>query len=135
MTLAAAELQAAIHARLAGDATLATLLGGAKIYDFAPASVAFPYVTFGRTTVYDWSTASEKGTEQILSLNAWSKGQGKKEVLAIVDRLAVLLDDAALTLAGHRLVLLRLEQTEARFDEDIAVHHGLMRFRALTEPN
>jgi hypothetical protein len=44
------------------------------------------------------------------------------------------LHDAALTLDEHHLVNLRLEFSEARYDEDLSVYHGLLRFRAVTEP-
>jgi hypothetical protein len=29
---------------------------------------------------------------------------------------------------------MRLEFAEERYDEDLSVHHGLLRFRAVTEP-
>ena len=51
----AVELQKAVFEALAGDAALAALIG-TRIFDHAPANVAFPYVTFGRTSIYDWST-------------------------------------------------------------------------------
>ena len=81
----------------------------------------------------DWSTATEDGSEQIVTLHVWSKGQGKKEMLDIMETVRGLIDDAALALTGHHLVSIRLQAAETRFDEDLAVHHGLMRFRALTE--
>ena len=133
MTQAATELQKAIFAALAGDSALAALLGGNKIHDHAPAHVAFPYVTFGRTSVFDWSTGTESGDEHLFTLHIWSKAQGKKETLAIMERVKALLHEAPLNLTGYHLVSLRLEFSEARFDEDVSVHHGLMRFRALTE--
>ena len=133
MTSPLAELQRAVFARLAGDAGLTALLGGAKIHDHAPAHVAFPYVTFGRLSVFDWSTATEGGSEQIFTLHVWSKGQGKKETLAIMEAVRALIDDAGLTLTGHHLVLIRLDSVETRYDDEQAVHHGLMRFRALSE--
>lgn len=130
---AASEFQTAVFTLLEGDSALAGLLGSGKIYDQTPAHVAFPYVTFGRTSSFDWDTATERGTEQIFTLHAWSKRQGKKEVLAIMARIAALLDDATLALATHHLVALRLEASDTRFDDDQAVHHGAMRFRALIE--
>jgi hypothetical protein len=134
MTAPAAEVQKAIHAALAGDAALVALLGEARVHDHAPPDVAFPYVTFGRTSVYDWSTGTESGTEQLLTLHVWSKGKGKKEVHALMDAISTRLNDAALALEGHDLVNLRLEFSEILFDEDQSVHHGLLRFRAVTEP-
>jgi hypothetical protein len=44
-----------------------------------------------------------------------------------------LLDDQPLALEGHALVSMRREFAEVRYDEDLAVHHGLVRFRALIE--
>src|SRR5690606_14607960 len=109
-----------------------TLLGGAKVFDQAPANVRFPYVTFGMTGIYDWSTASESGAEQLFTLHVWSKAQGKKEALEIMEAIRARLDQP-LSLEAHRLVALRLDYSEARFDEDLLIHHGLLRFRAIIE--
>lgn len=133
MTAPAAELQKAIFAALADDAALVALLGGARIFDRAPSNVAFPYITFGRTSIYDWSTGTETGTEQLFTLHVWSKAKGKKETLDIMELARARLDDASLTLEGHHLVNLRLEFAEARHDDNLSVHHGLLRFRAVTE--
>lgn len=134
MSLAAAELQKAIFAALGGNAALAALLGGQRIYDHAPANVPFPYVTFGQTSIFDWSTGTESGTEQLFTLHVWSKAKGKKEALEIMEVARAELDSAELSLGGDQhLVNLRLEFAEARYNEDLAVHHGLLRFRAVTE--
>lgn len=134
MTAPAAELQKAVFAALRGNAALVTLLGGPKIYDQAPANVDFPYLTFGRTSVYDWSTDTESGTEQLFSVHVWSKSQGKREALEIMEAVRGLLDDATLNLGTQHLVSMRLEFSEARFDDRLSVQHGLLRFRAVTEP-
>ena len=133
MTAPAAELQKAIFAALNTDAALIGLLGGNRIFDHAPANVGFPYVTFGKTSVYDWSTGTEKGSEHLFTLHVWSKAKGKKEVLDLMEAARARLDDASLALDAHHLVALRLEFAEARFDDDLSVHHGLLRFRALVE--
>ena len=90
----------AIFETLKGEAALTALLGSAKIYDHAPANVSFPYITFGRTSIYDWSTGTEIGTEQLFTLHVWSKAKGKKETLDIMEiakehlpRVAALLND------------------------------------------
>ena len=133
MTAPAAELQKAVFSALTADAALTALLGGQKIFDQAPANAAFPYLTFGRTSIFDWSTGTESGSEQLFTIHVWSKAKGKKETLEIMEAARARLDDAALALAGHHLVNLRLEFAEARYDEDLSVHHGLLRFRAVTE--
>jgi hypothetical protein len=133
MTSPAAELQKAVFAALANDVALLGALGGAKIYDDAPAHAGFPYITFGLTSVYDWSTSTETGTEQLFTLHVWSKAHGKAEALKIMEAARAVLDDAALTLDGHHLVSLRFDFADVRFEDDLIVYHGLLRFRALTE--
>lgn len=131
--IAANELQKAIFDTLKGDAGLIGLLGGAKIYDRAPANVVFPYITFGRTSIYDWSTGTESGTEQLITLHIWSKAKGKKETLDIMERAKALLHDQPLAFETQALVNCRLEFAEARHDDDLDVYHGLLRFRAVSE--
>ena len=133
MTAAAADLQKALFEALKGDAALISALGGAKLFDHAPASVAFPYITFGRTSVYDWSTCTESGTEQLFTLHVWSKARGKAETLAIMEIVRQRLGGGALALDGRHLVNLTFEFAEARFDEDLSVYHGLLRYRAVME--
>ncbi len=133
MTAAAADLQKALFEALNGDAALAAMLGGAKIFDHAPANVAFPYVSFGRTSVYDWSTSTESGTEQLFTLHIWSKARGKREALAIMEIVRARLDGGPLVLDRNLLVNMTLEFVEVRYDEDLSVYHGLLRFRAVTE--
>lgn len=134
MTAATTELQAAVFAALSADLLLTGLLGGTKVFDHTPANTAFPYITFGRTSIYDWSTGTEDGAEQLFTLHVWSKARGKSEALAIMERARVILHDVPLELAEHHLVNLRLEFSDVRLDEDIDVYHGLLRFRAVTEP-
>lgn len=134
MTSPAVDLQRAIHARLTADAGLVAKLGGQKVFDASPPNAAFPYVSFGRTSLYDWSTGTEIGTEQLLTIHVWSKAKGKTETLEIMETIRQLLDVAPQLLDDHALVNLTLEFAEARYDEDLSVHHGLLRFRAVTEP-
>jgi hypothetical protein len=133
MTAAAADLQKALFEALKGDAALVAVLGGGKVFDHAPANVAFPYITFGRTSVYDWSTDTESGTEQLFTLHVWSKARGKGEALGIMEIVMRRLGTGALALDRHHLVNLTLEFAEARYDEDLSVHHGLLRYRAVME--
>lgn len=127
-------LQQAIFGNLTSDATLVSLLGDARVWDAVPTRAEFPYITFAQTTERDWSTGSEDGAEHVVSLHVWSRGAGRKEALAIMERLKALLHDAALTLTGHRLVNLRHEGSEVRRDPDGETYHGIVRLRAVTEP-
>ena len=135
MAAPAAELQKAIFAALGADTRLIATLGGARVYEMLPPkNVASPYVTFGRTSVYDWTTGSEKDDEQLLTLHVWSKAKGDAETLEIMEIMRARLADSLLPLEGRMPVRLKLEFNQARFDDDLAVHHGLLRFRAVAEP-
>ena len=133
MTAPAAELQKAIFTTLAADAPLIAAMGGSRIFEHAPANVAFPYITFGRTSIYDWSTGTESGTEQLFTLHVWSKAKGKQEAQGIMELARARLHDQPLALDSHALVNCRLEFAEVRYDDDLVVYHGLLRFRAVVE--
>lgn len=130
---AAADLHKVLFDRLKGDTLLTSALGGAKIFDQEPANVIFPYLTVGRTGVYDWSTATESGSEQLITLHVWSKAKGRHETQAIMRLIRQRLDAGLLALGTHHLIKLRFEFSEIRHDDDLAVHHGLVRYRAVIE--
>jgi hypothetical protein len=127
-------LQQAIFATLSADAALLALLGGQRVWDDVPTRADFPYVTFAQTSERDWSTGSEDGLEHVVTLHVWSRGGGRKEAHLIMGAVRAALHDAALELAGYRLVSLRHEFSEARRDADGETTHGIVRLRALTEP-
>lgn len=130
---AAADLHKTLFDLLKSDTPLTTALGGAKIFDQAPADVVFPYLTYGHTNVYDWSTASESGLEQLFTFHIWSKTKGKQEAQAIMRLIRHRLDAGSLALGSHNLVTPRFEFAEILYDDDFAVHHGLVRYRAVIE--
>ncbi|WP_062016491.1 DUF3168 domain-containing protein [Aureimonas sp. AU4] len=134
MMQASAELQTTIVSALMGDPALTAMLGGPKVFDRQPERAAFPYLTLGRTAVVDWSTGSEDGSEHILTLHVWGRGGSKQETYAIMDKVTNRLHDATLPMDGHRLVNLRLQFAEARQEPDSPAYHGILRFRAVTEP-
>jgi hypothetical protein len=134
MSSPAWELQKAIYTKLVTDAPLLALLGGARIYDDVPRGAAFPYVAFGPSTTRDWSTGTEPGGEHAVTLRVWSKSGGEKEVHLVLEAIRAALHDASLTLAGHRLVSLRHELSDAARASDGEIYAGVARFRAVTEP-
>lgn len=129
-------LRAAIRTRLVADAALTALLGGQRVYDETPRAATTPYVSFGPAEATDWRSgaAAGPGARHALSLVAWSQEGGDSEALAVVARMAALLDDAALTLADHRLVLLRVTAQEAGRPDISGLRRTVLRLAALTEP-
>ena len=127
-------LQQSIFAALSADAALTALLGAGRIHDDVPQGSALPYLTLGQTTVRDWSTGTDDGTEHVLTLHVWSNAKGKKQAHEILGAVRSALHDRPLTLTGHRLVNLRHEFSEARREPDGDTIRGTVRFRAVTEP-
>lgn len=127
-------LQKAVFATLNADATLTGLIGAGRVHDDAPQHAAFPYLTFGQSTFTDWSTATDDGAEHVLTLHVWSRAAGKKEAQAIMRAVRRGLHDRSLALEDHRLINLRHELSETSRDPDGETVHGIVRFRAVTEP-
>ena len=134
MTASTLALQQAIFAKLTALAPLTTLLGGPRIYADVPHPVAYPYLTFGQSTLRDASTSTEAGDEHLVTLHVWSRGRGRAETQAIIALLRTALHDQPLILTGHHLVNLRADFADARRDPDGETIHGTLRLRAVTEP-
>lgn len=127
-------LQRAIYDTLVVDAAILGLLGTARIFDDVPQRSAFPYLTLGQSTVRDWSTGTEPGEEHLVTLHVWSRADGRRETHQLMTAVRDALHDQPLPLDGHRLVNLRHELSEARREPDGETYHGIVRFRAATEP-
>lgn len=127
-------LQQALYAAVTGSASLAALIGPPRVYDDVPQGTPFPYLTLGQSTLRDWSTGTDDAEEHILTLHVWSRAGGRKVMHEVMDALRATLHDQPLALSGHRLVNIRHEISEARRDPDGKTYHGIVRFRAVTEP-
>lgn len=127
-------LQKSIYEALSADAAVTGLLGAGRIYDDTPQRSPMPYLTFGRSTLRDWSTGTDAGDEHVLTLHVWSQAEGRHQTHEIMRALRNALHERALTLEGHHLVNLRHELSEARREPDGETYHGIVRLRAVTEP-
>lgn len=127
-------LQSAIYQALAGSAELTAQLDGLRVYDHPPQGVAYPFVTIGESSVFDWSTGTEDGAEHLVTLHVWSRTGGKRQAYALVEAIRETLHDEAFALDDHVLVNLRYRFSETRRDPDGETYHGVIRYRAVTEP-
>jgi hypothetical protein len=134
MSTAHVALRASIYDALIADAPLAAALGGSHVYDEPPRGAAFPYVTLGEARLIDASSDGGPTQEHQLTLHAWSRKGGHREAHVIAGALLAALDDAPLSLGGHRLVNLRFSIADIRRESDGRTYHALVRFRAITEP-
>jgi len=129
------QLQQAVYAALGGSAALTALLGGARIYDDVPHAAAYPFVTMGQTSSTDWGTGGSDGEEHILTLHVWSSFGGRSEAQLIVGAIRDTLHTAHFILAGHSLVNIRQQFSDVRREADGITIHGLVRYRAVTQPS
>lgn len=134
MTAASWALQRSIYQTLSNAPALTSLLGGAAIFSKAPQGQALPYITLGQTVTLDWSTGTDDGTEHDLTLHVWTDADSAEKVHEIMDTVKTLLHDRPLSVEDHYLVNLRHEFAEARIDPDGETMHGIVRYRAVTEP-
>ena len=134
MTSPILALRQAILAAAHADSGLAALMGGAvRLHDEPPRAAEPVYAVFGDVTAEDASTASDHGHEQDLALVVWAREGSARSALEAAERLADLLDDAPLVLAGHRLVNLRVRSLAAARDRETGLARVTLRLRAVTE--
>jgi len=128
-------LQQAIYATLAASPDLQALIGDPpRLFDFVPRESDFPYVVIGDAIQSDWSTATEDGTEHQLTINAWSRSTGHKEVKAVAEIIRSSLNNAALAISGATLIDIRHLATDFARQPDGQTYRASLRFRAVTEP-
>lgn len=127
-------LRIAIRARCADDGALAQLMSGAiRLYDEPPRAAEPVYALFGPCELTDWSTSGDRGHEQALTILVWAASGSAASGLRAADRIATLLEDPPLALAGHRLVNLAVTATETGRDDKTGLTHATLRLRAVTE--
>lgn len=126
-------LLAALHAALAADEGVGALVG-ARIYDDPPPERVFPYVTLGRVETRAADAAETEALEHALTLHVWSRHGGKAEVLSVIGAMRGALHNSALDVTGRRLVLLLATFADVFRAGDGRTTHGVLRLRAITEP-
>ena len=132
MINASLSLQRALYAALIADADVLAALGGAKVFDHAPHNTAFPYITFSSVEARAWNTADTEGAQHSITLEAWSDGKGRRQVLAILSAVEKALV-SPIAPDGHTLVLLQSERLSARRSADGRTYQASLVLKALTE--
>lgn len=124
----------AIFVALRADANLMALVGN-RVYDAVPRAdtVAFPYVTFARTSgIPSGGAMQREGTQASVWLDVWSDSQGNAEANSILSRIQAVLTRANLPVAGFTLNAgsLTCEMSEVFPDTDpdmpeTSLYHGV----------
>jgi hypothetical protein len=123
-------LQAAIFSRLTGDATLTGMIGAGAVFDRHMTGKAMPYLVLSEIATGDFGPDAE---EHLVTIEAWSDAEGRKQAQDIAARAKALLDGVALTVTGFSLVNLLHRNTRARREPKTKAHVAQMVFRAVTE--
>ena len=117
---------------LLAHAPLRLLLGGAHVHEELPRGARPPFVLFETIETRDWSVADQKAHEHFVALSVKTNSRSRRLAQQVLDEIETVLDGAALNLAGHRLVNLRLTfWSVTRQGESYGAN---LRFRAATEP-
>lgn len=128
-------LAAAIHAAALADAGVKAVLGNpARLYDAPPPDPVFPYATLGRVESQAMDASGGQALEHGVTLHVWSRYGGRAEALDAIAALRDALHDAALNVAGRRLVFLFAQFSDVFRSGDGVTTHGVLRLRALSEP-
>jgi len=136
MSSASFALQTAIFAALNADTGVQSALGNPpRLFDAVPRDTAFPYAVLGDATESNYGTATDSASEHAFAIDVWSRSTGHREPKQIAEAIRAVLDDSALSLAGHVLIDLRHLRTDFLRQSDGQTWRATLRFRAVTEPN
>lgn len=79
------EIQQKIFQSLQANQTLIAKVVG--VYDFVPEKTPLPYVTFGKIGSLPLTSKIENGESVIVTIDIWSEGKGRKEVVDIMSEI------------------------------------------------
>jgi hypothetical protein len=128
-----ASLKVAIRAHLLADVALNAALGTA-VYDVPPRGANPPYLVLGDANARENATNDGDGRIIELEVLLFTEERGSRAALTLAAMIEKRLDDAALTLDGHRLISLSFRETLTRHDAAKNLTRIAIRLRAFTEP-
>lgn len=130
MASSSVEFQQAVFALLKADAAVAAAVG-TRIYDGAPASAAYPYITFGPSNSVPDDANCVNGVTETLQIDVWASDQAKvwpcKEIVAAVRRA---LHEADISLTMHACGTCRVVLAQVMMDPDGITAHGVVQVSA-----
>lgn len=124
----------AMRNRLLEYAPLVLLLGGQHVFEEMPRGANTSFVSFGDIETRDWSVADAKAHEHFVMLSIRTNSRSRTLAQEILGEVEAALDNAALSLTGHKLVNLRVIFWSVARDKSGEHFGATVRFRAATEP-
>lgn len=108
--------------------TAANIASG-RVYDHAPQDVVFPFVEIGESLEMEDDNAASKGVEHILTLHAWSRYRGQKEIKDIVAAIRAALHQQNLTVTGLASCNSFVDGVTHLIEDDGLTRHAAVRVR------
>lgn len=127
-------LQKAIVAALKADATVAASVG-ARVYDMAPADAAYPFISFGPTSVVPDNAELITGREETVQVDIWDRSNGLMHpARALADAVYDVLHEETLTLDDpYANVECNVTLLQVFMDPDGLTAHGVVQVTAMVE--
>lgn len=134
------DLILAVRATLLADPAVSGFIG-TRFYDPPPsgdASVTFPYISLGPTTIFPDDFDCVDGDDISIQLDVWTRGAGEAnssvQARRICSAVRRLLHNAEFQLGGtSALAILRHSLTRILRDPDGQTNHGVVQFDAVVE--
>ena len=132
---ASAELQKHIIATLRDDAAVGAICGD-RVYDKAPKSAAFPYITLGNSDYISDDADCIVARVETFQVDIWSRQQGSKvECRELTDAAKTALHESTGDIGTHALVDCRVTLARVMGDPDGITTHGVLFVEANIEEN
>ncbi len=127
-----ADLVESLRNALLADATLTALIGADRVHGEIAPGAPLPYVEIGDLTAVDGGTQGIDAQEHTVTLHCWTESS-RLACLDIVAAVRGALHGAGLVLTAGGCRNIRCEFAETMRDPDGLTHHGVLRFRAVTQ--
>ena len=111
-------------------------LSGTDIFSYVPGlpegkpDEDFPYIVIGRDSARPFDTDSWNGLDLDIYVHVWSRYEGPKETLELMDHIYTALHRTDLSITGHTVVLNDLAFSQVLAPEN-KTFHGVVRFRLI----
>ncbi|QQR69858.1 MAG: DUF3168 domain-containing protein [Alphaproteobacteria bacterium] len=126
-------VQDALMAVLMASAALKARIGDPpRLYDHVPAGPVFPFLSLGGARSRRMDDLGGDGMAQEITLHAWSRYRGQREIKDMLAAMYGALHNAPLTVAGQSFALALFVDAATDLEEDGLTYHAQARYRLLT---
>lgn len=123
-------VQTAIYERL--QPVLAALPGGVPVFDDVQQKTDYPYAVIGDDQADEWDTKTSCGLRHDITVDVWSRYDGRKEVKTILGAIYTALHNQPITVAGQQAVWCYFQFKTDFLEPDGETRHGVIRFEIAT---